>query len=76
MHGFSGEAHESFGKMPELLMNEKQLDGSVRISHSVIIQADDGEEFEFDDVSLQGKLRSALKPLHDNKRWPKVLQNR
>lgn len=27
VHGFSGEAHESFGKMPELFMQEKQLDG-------------------------------------------------
>lgn len=27
VHGFSGEAHESFGKMPELLMEEKLLDG-------------------------------------------------
>ena len=27
VHGFSGEAHESFGKMPELFMNEVQLDG-------------------------------------------------
>ena len=27
VHGFSGEAHESFGKMPDLLMKEKQLDG-------------------------------------------------
>ena len=27
VHGFSGEAHESFGEMPDLLMREKQLDG-------------------------------------------------
>ncbi len=27
VHGFSGEAHESFGKMPNLFMEEKQLDG-------------------------------------------------
>ena len=27
VHGFSGEAHDSFGKMPELFMQEKQLDG-------------------------------------------------
>ena len=27
VHGFSGEAHETFGKMPDLLMEEKRLDG-------------------------------------------------
>jgi len=27
VHGFSGEAHESFGKMPDLFMNEAQLEG-------------------------------------------------
>ncbi len=27
VHGFSGEAHETFGNMPELFMEEKQLNG-------------------------------------------------
>lgn len=27
VHGFSGEAHNSFGKIPEFLMQESQLDG-------------------------------------------------
>ena len=52
---------------------EEQADGVIRISHAVVIQADDGEEFEFDNTSLQGKLRTSLKPKDPKKRWPRVM---